>query len=141
MIAAVLDASVVAKLLLREEGSSNARALLASLERPVVPDWCLLECAGAISRHSQDNGLSPETAILNMGRLERLGLETIASQGLVRASLELALQYEHSPYDCLYVLRAYAEEMPLVTADRAQHRLAERILGDEHAILLNTCNG
>ena len=137
MIAAVLDASVVVKLLIREEDSPGALALVASLDRPVVPDWCILECASALWVHAARHGLSPEVAAEALRGLARINLKLSPSSDVVPASLELALESGHSPYDCLYIITAHAEALPLVTADRAQHRLAERILGEERAILLS----
>jgi len=138
MNAAVLDASVVVKLLIREADSPTAHSVLASLTRAVVPDWCTLECAHAVWKYVHRGDLDTETASANMRALDRLNLDTVSSQDLVSASMDLALEVNHSPYDCLYVLLAYAEGLPLVTADKIQHEIAVRALGKDRAILLSS---
>jgi predicted nucleic acid-binding protein len=114
----VLDASVVVKLAVAEDGRDEVVALMADPANTVAaPDLLLVEVANALWRKCIARQVTEAQAQAAM-------LHTIASfPNLVPAgelaaqALELGVQLQHPTYDCFYLACAIARSGQVVTAD------------------------
>lgn len=123
MSAIVLDASVAAKWMLPSEERlvDEAAALLRDYTEGkvqfIVPDifWAELgNVAWKCVRQGRWSARSAETAVREM--TERR-FPTAPSADLLPQAFEIALQFERSVYDSLYVALAISRRIPFVTAD------------------------
>lgn len=133
----VVDASVVAKCYLPEEGSEVADALLRSGRPLMAPDIIQQEVASAILKQHRLNLLAAANTRIALEQWlahmdERL-IQFIPARGLLEDATLLALQLKHPLYDCLYLSLAVRERCPLVTADV---RLCERANGIHGSVRL-----
>lgn len=122
----VLDASVVAKWLLEEEGTREAEALLESCKTgryaPVAPAILESEVAAVLWKRVMRGLLKVNQAKLLYERFQLIRPSLVPLHGLVRPALELALHSRHSVYDCLYVALSHQMNCGMVTADEQLHR-------------------
>lgn len=112
----VLDASVVLKWYLREEGSDQALALLGSGRAFVAPDFLLDEVRAVLIRNVSSR-LSQSDLLLALADLEAAFSEIIPNTSLRDTALDIARQLSHAYYDCLYLALALRLDAPLITAD------------------------
>lgn len=121
----VLDASVVAKLLVEEPGSTEARSLVAEAASASAPDLLIAEVGNMLWRRVRA-GTTPRDAVAELLRIVPAvvaDLHPLCPLG--PAALQIALRRDHPIYDCLYLALAQREGLPLATADRRLARLAE----------------
>ena len=113
---AVVDASVAVKWVVNEADSLQARSLAdARLE---APDLLLVECADILWKKAGTGDLTGPEAAARLGALMRAPVTLTAGRELLDAALELALEWRHPVYDCLYAALAIRRNIPLVTADK-----------------------
>ena len=113
---AVVDASVAVKWVVDEEDSLQARPLAdARLE---APDLLLVECANILWKKAALGDLTRPEAAARLGLLTRAPVTFTASRELLDPALELALEWKHPVYDCLYAALAIRRNVPLITADK-----------------------
>ena len=121
MTALALDASVVAKLFVREADSPAALALLNSSGPLISPEHLGVEVASAITRRHRNGAISSADATLALGQARRLvfggAIALVADRVLLPRAEEIALELQHALKDCLYVACAEAAGAELVTAD------------------------
>ena len=120
----VIDASVLAKWLLPEPNSAEARSLVrtASLGgvRLSAPAHLLAELTNILWKHAfLLRTITPDEARESVSALETVPISIQSLDALIPEALDLALAHGHSVDDCLYVALALREESDLVTADRA----------------------
>ena len=115
---AVVDASVAIKWLFTEDGTAEARQLLAHRIALHAPDFISTEAANVIWKKARRREIADAQPYLQ--ELARLGdLVALAPAAeLVIHAAAIALRIDHPVYDCLYLACAEVEEAPLVTADR-----------------------
>ena len=115
---AVVDASVAVKWLFTEDGTAEARQLLARRITLHAPDFILIEAANVIWKKTRRREAADAQPYLR--ELARLGdLVALAPAAeLVIHAAAISLRIDHPVYDCLYLACAEVEEAPLVTADR-----------------------
>lgn len=119
----VLDASVAIKLLVEEEESDRAAALL---DDPLcAPDFLGVECANALWRKAKQGALTAVEASERVVRLSALPIRPLRSATLLVGALSRAIRHGHPVYDCLYLEAAAVTGLTLVTADRRLARLAD----------------
>jgi predicted nucleic acid-binding protein len=114
----VVDASVVVKWFLPENGHEAARRLRRPGFECHAPDLLLLEVSNVFWRHVVQGKL--ELAIAGQA-LETLGLAPIRWRGphtLFSEAFRLAAITRRSVYDCTYLGLAIQTDSLLVTADR-----------------------
>ena len=125
----VVDASVLAKLFLPEDGSVIAQALLRQVTgtRPLmraVPSFAYVECANIFWKAVRRGTLESDRARAHFQRLLILPLTVWASEELIERALELALSLGVTVYDAIYLALAERLNVPLITADAALVRRA-----------------
>jgi len=122
MTAAVLDASLIAKLVFPEAGADQAEALVGDLVRRRAalhaPDLLFAELAN-LGWKKVRRGQATSGAARGLLRVARtLGLRSWPSADLADGALEIALRLDCSAYDALYLALADHLGATLYTADR-----------------------
>lgn len=120
---AVLDASVAIKVLVDEEGSEQARALMMSGARFTAPEFVMAEIASTLLKHVRRRQLLRDYAEAALARSVGLFDELVPTRRLAGRAFEIAADHGASAYDAMYVALAESRGLPLATADL---RLVER---------------
>jgi len=124
----VVDASALAKLLLREEGWRLVHQSLAE-EQAMTVDHALKEVLNAVWKAARICGLIPRRLALEKEAL----LHTMVERGVLRVEDErrylreafrIALDTGLTVYDSLYIAQAMAHRAPLLTCDTRQAEAA-----------------
>lgn len=121
---AVLDASVAIKIFIDEDGSDQARALVASGAQFAAPDFILAEASNVLLKRLRRGELSRGYAEAALERMHTLFDQLVSAEPLMLRGLSIAAEHGISAYDALYVTLAEQKAWPLATAD---YRLAERL--------------
>lgn len=129
----ILDAGVAAKWVLPAHGEPLADEAVRILRRFTAgeldlwaPDlfWC--EVGNILWNAVRAGRMSPASAAEAIDRLVRLNLFTVPTSRLVPGALGIAVRYQRTVYDAIYVAVAVDSGRPLVTADE---RLANALAG------------
>ena len=134
----VFDASVIGKWMLpseREELHLEAREWAERYERGelsiIVPDLLWIEVASLLWKAVRKSRITKDEATMAIVELRERELTTIESTpGLLDAALDIALAWNTSVYDSIYVALAKKTNTLLITADQ---RLAN-VLGDRYPV-------
>jgi len=114
----VFDASAVAKWLLREEESEEAKELrdlyLKGKLEILVPQQIFLELANAL-RYTC--GLSPKDVIDATEALMALRLNVVEDEDLLKEAIKTAFEGDITVYDALYIALARKLDSKLITYD------------------------
>ena len=112
----IVDASVVVKWFVEEEGQAEALAILERGDECFAPDLVLVEVAGAldkklkagtVTRDQVDNAISAVQAHMTM----------VAGSKLIESALDFASELNHPVADCLYLACGLELGAILATAD------------------------
>jgi predicted nucleic acid-binding protein len=130
----VFDASVIGKWMLpaeREELHLEAREWSARYDRGelsiIVPDLLWIEVASLLWKAVRNSRISTNEAKLAIIGLRNLELTTVESTPtLLDTALDIALTYNTSVYDSVYVALAKETNAFLITADK---KLANALAG------------
>jgi predicted nucleic acid-binding protein len=120
----VIDASVVIKWVIQEEGTEAALALRGKT-RFLAPDLRVPECANILWKKVQRRELSKQVALAAARLLQAADIELLPSRSLLGTATGLAIELEHPAYDCLYLALAMDQDCPFVTADQRLLRKLE----------------
>lgn len=118
--AAVVDASVLIKVFLPEDGSEAATGLIQNSGTAAVravPDLAYLECANILWKWVRRRMLAADLARASVADLRALPLDIWASAELIGPALEIALTFDITAYGAAYVALADLLGLPLITAD------------------------
>jgi predicted nucleic acid-binding protein len=122
----VVDCSVAAKWVLAESGEIDAFRLLDQQALGelalIAPDLLLMEFASLVSKRTRRKQMSPVDAYQAYRLLEGAELRLFETRPLLGRALELALDFQMSLWDCVYLALAAEHDCPLVTADRRLFR-------------------
>lgn len=120
----VLDASVAAKWMLPSKGESLHAEALTWLTRHasgelvlIVPDLFWIEVTNLLWRAVRYARLTKSEAQSAMAGLREREFETISTANLIDAAFEIAVTYQRTVYDSLYVALAKEQQTHLITAD------------------------
>ncbi|MBO6535794.1 MAG: type II toxin-antitoxin system VapC family toxin [Balneolaceae bacterium] len=114
---AVLDASVVAKMLFYEEGTELVQELLANIQELYQPAIFPIEMNAIISKKYRIREIDLEIAELKHEELKQHEFELITHALILDKAFEITTQLPVSYYDALYVATAVFTESTLYTAD------------------------
>lgn len=127
----IVDASVVVKWLVQEEGSDRVAELM---RKPLVaPESLIPECLSALRRRVQRGLMLQQDAVDAAHILARAGIAFEPVQSLAPDILALSLRLSLSTYDCAYLALACKLDGVLITADR---RLIDRCRRPDTADLM-----
>lgn len=116
----VVDASVAAKWVLREQHVATARKVLATKEL-LAPDLLWAEVGNILWKRQRRRESSVEEVRRMLAEFQRLPVTTFAHWPFLAAALDLAISLEQTVYDCLYLALAEERDSVMVTADRRFH--------------------
>jgi len=123
----VIDASSLAKYVLREENWERSREYLAS--EPCSLDLALAEVSNAIWKHHALYGrISGEEASLLFKALNRIREDVVVFESLreyLHNAINIATEEKIPVYDALYLAQAKRYHN-LVTSDEVQSRIAKK---------------
>lgn len=125
MIRFVLDAGVAAKWLLPAAGEELVPEATSLFRRYIrdevhflVPDLFWTELANVLWKAVRQGRTSPSDAQSAMSQALQFGFPTAPCTGLLENALSIALRFDRTAYDSLYVALAVASDSTLVTADQ-----------------------
>ena len=137
----IVDASVVAKWLLRETGSDRARLLISKQYHLRAPDLLVAELASVLWKKTTRGEITPEEMHSMMQVLLRdhidVKVRLLPSRILVKQALEIATGERQSTYDSLYLASAVQARCRLVTADTRFVRSVKSPLLKPHIVSLD----
>jgi predicted nucleic acid-binding protein len=118
---AVVDASVVVRWIVPEQGACEALALLARSIDWMAPRLMLSEVAGALRRKVMAGeltaGLAAQGLDFVLGIVARGALRLHRDETVIRSALALSIAHQHKVPDCLYLALAEDTGAGLATAD------------------------
>jgi predicted nucleic acid-binding protein len=112
----VVDASVVVKWFVEEDGQTEAIGLLERGDECFAPDLIVVEVAGAFDKKIKAGTISREQASEAMIAIQSK-MTMVAGARLIESALDLASELGHPVADCLYLACAIELGTPLITAD------------------------
>jgi predicted nucleic acid-binding protein len=117
----VVDASVAAKWFVPEIHSEAAARLLDPAIVLCAPDLIGPEFGNILWKKARRGEITDAEARQILSAFRALPLEILPSSNLLPAALTLAMEFDRTVYDSLYLALAVAEDCVLVTADAKFH--------------------
>jgi predicted nucleic acid-binding protein len=114
----VVDASVVAMLYFTEDDSLAAERLLQTAEECRAPAHLMTEVANVIWKHHRHGMIDEFGAMDILSKAMNLPVITDSSESLLADALELAVRYDRTVYESLYLALSLKTQLPLITADK-----------------------
>jgi predicted nucleic acid-binding protein len=117
----VVDSNVIAKWILPEADSAKAQQLLSDVVGPgyrlFTVDLAYPEVASAIWKRLRQKAITPAEADSFLDALLRAPVDTFPASDLIKAAFSIAVRYDRSIYDALFVALAEKQGLQGVTAD------------------------
>jgi predicted nucleic acid-binding protein len=88
----------------------------------IAPDLLLVEFASLIAKRMRRKQISAADAEHSFRLMEESAPALFETRPLVSGALDLALHYQLSLWDCVYLALAIANDCPLITANRRLFR-------------------
>ncbi len=111
----MVDASVAAKWFFQEEGSDRADCLLGG---PLVaPDLLHAEVASIAWKRVRRGQISADLARREAAALIQMPIEIVPLTNLVSPALHIAVEFDRSIYDSIYLALAVGRSLTFLTAD------------------------
>ena len=124
----VLDASAVVRLILLDPVAADWAQTLETAGMVLAPELMLTGVANTLwklQRAQQLQGVNPQELLVHAkGLVDHIEPD----RQLQVEALALAIHFNHSVYDCLYLALARREAATLLTADRKLQTLASQVL-------------
>ncbi len=125
----VVDASVAVKWYVPETGSAEASVLIEEDAQRLAPDLLAAELANTLWKKVRRGELdAAEAAEIVDAFVSACPVALIPTSPYLNAACDLAIRYQRTVYDALYLALALAEDGTLVTADA---RFAAGLKGTE----------
>ena len=126
----VIDASVVIKWVVEENGTPDALALLQA-GGLAAPDLLMVECANILWKKVRRGELLPDEAVMTARLIQGADIELFPTRHLLEIATSLAIELDHPAYDCLYLALALDNAWRFATADdRLQRKLGQTSVAD-----------
>jgi predicted nucleic acid-binding protein len=122
---AVIDASIVIKWVVEEDGTAEALALRRAYDKLLAPDLLVSECANVLWKKVARGQLTPEEAQLAARLIASAEIELVETRAFLETATMLAIKLSHPAYDCTYLALATAQGCSFVTADQGFVRKVE----------------
>ncbi|MEX0643640.1 MAG: type II toxin-antitoxin system VapC family toxin [Pirellulales bacterium] len=113
----VIDASVLIKLFISEEGSREAATEIKKAEALFAPDLLWAETGNILWKYVRRHDLDSVDADQLLTEMMQLPIQLTATRELIEPALKTALQTHRTVYDCLYLVLAVRTNSLLLTAD------------------------
>lgn len=122
----VLDASVLIKLYLNEDGSRRAVNAVKKAEALLAPDLLWSEVGNILWKYVRRDELEADAAELVLQDMLQMPILVTPSADLVPQAVAIAIEYDRTVYDSLYIALAVTANAVMLTADR---RLVNALAG------------
>lgn len=122
----VVDASVLIKLFIPENGSQEAIKALKQSRQLFAPDLVLAECGNVLWKCVRRGDLSEQNAGRILSDIMQMPIRLLPTHDLIVQAFAIATQSDRTVYDCLYIAAAIHTKAVMLTADR---RLVEAMAG------------
>jgi len=122
----VIDASVIASSIFQEELEEYSSALLASDRVQMAPAIVIAEVGNVLWKRFCRQDINEIEAGKLLAGFLRLPLRITPSENLIESALQIAIQFDRTTYDSLYVALAIKTDSTMVTADK---RLVNALAG------------
>jgi predicted nucleic acid-binding protein len=113
----IVDASIVVKWAIQEDGHSDAIALIEADHEIVVPEFLHVEVGSALWKKVRRREITQEQALAASEAIRFAFNAYVHTPDLIERALALAFELDHPIYDCLYLAAALEYDLTLVTAD------------------------
>jgi predicted nucleic acid-binding protein len=113
----VVDASVVVKWFVEEDGHAEALAIFERGDECFAPDLVVVEVAGALDKKIKAGTIDSEQAFEAIGKVQS-EMTMVAGSRLIERALDLASELNHPVADCLYLACAIEIDACVVSADK-----------------------
>ena len=113
----VVDASVAIKWFVPEVLTDEALGFLQDEHTLFAPDLLWPEVGNIVWKKVRRGELEPEDARVIMALCHQVPFQVVESQGLIDSALEIALEYDRSVYDAMYLALAVHQNCPVLTGD------------------------
>lgn len=125
MTTLVVDASIVIKWVVEEEGTAEALTLRNRIHL-LAPELLVAECANILWKKVQRGELLRDEALFAARVLEHTDVEILPTRALLSAAARIAIELGYPAYDCLYLALALDNDCRFATADQGfLRRLAQ----------------
>ncbi len=114
----VIDASVAAKWFFEEEHFEVARRLGSPQRQFCAPDFIWIEMASILWKRARRHELTLQQSQEILADFMEFPLTIVPSTSLLPLAFDLAMTYDRTVYDCLYLALAVTVGRPLITSDR-----------------------
>ncbi len=118
MVTLVVDASVALKWFVFEVHQGHAVNVLESRQLLLAPHHFRLELASALRKKVRAGDVLVENLEGQLADIIEVPVREVPSVNLLTGAMSIALRFNRSIYDSLYVALALQERCRLVTADR-----------------------
>jgi len=123
----VVDASIIASFILKEEGWEK---LTSILEKALTVDHAVKETSNAIWKAYRRKILTlkdAETKFKALLNLTQVNLEIVNELDLAEEAFKIACEQNVTIYDALYLALAKEKNLPLYTLDKTQAQVGKTI--------------
>ncbi len=114
----VMDANVLVKLFFEEPHSQIADKIFSQAEERLAPDLIWVEASNVIWKRYRRGDISKEHASGIAAQLLAMPLNIRPSAELIPEAMEIAIQFDRTVYDGLYVALAVKAGCPLLSSDQ-----------------------
>ncbi len=115
----MVDASVAIKWFVPEVHSQAATRLLRQATQFIAPDLIFAEVGNILWKKQRRQEISEQVAFAILNDFKRYPIHNYQASPLLNDAWHIALNYQCTVYDSLYVALALREKSQLVTADRS----------------------
>lgn len=130
----VIDSSVVAKWFFTEEDLQEQAAAvrqdwMSSLVQPIAPDLIFTEVSNIVWKRQRLGLITKEEGNNTIVHLLGLGISTVEPQVLLARAYGLAVKFDRTFYDSLYLALATETQSTFITADLRLYNAVRSQLG------------
>lgn len=121
----VIDASVLVKLFISEDGSREAAAAVKKADTLLAPDLLWAETGNILWKYVRRDDVAAADASQILAEMMQVPIQITATRELIEPALEIAIETDRTVYDCLYLVLAARSKCVLLTAnERLENALA-----------------
>jgi predicted nucleic acid-binding protein len=113
----VIDANVGLKWFIEEPRSTAARKILEKGNAFIVPDIFIPEICNVVWKKVKNQEITGEQGQAIVTNVPTVLDHIVPSSEVAKRAFDLAVQFNHPVYDCLYLALAERESITLITDD------------------------
>lgn len=126
----VIDSSAFLKYLMKEEGYQKVRPWLQPENIPYSVSLLLAETGNVLWKYQRKGIITSDQATTLYAKVREICKQNVITiepnEIYGPKALHLAIEFEHSFYDLLFISQAIAKDVPLITSDERQAKTAEK---------------